>query len=52
MGGRALDILEHNSIFCVPKVLIEMLAHTNSIMFAMVLNRILWLVRAQARQFD
>jgi hypothetical protein len=34
MGGRALDILVHNSIFCVPKVLIVMPAHTNSFMFA------------------
>ncbi len=55
MGGRALDILVHNSslhVFCVPKVLIEKPAHTNSFIFAMVWNQILWLVRTQARQFD
>ncbi len=54
MGGRALDILVHNSslqFFCVPKVSIEMPAHTNSFIFAMVSNRILWLVRARAHQF-
>ena len=50
-----MDILVHDStlhFFFVPKVLIEMPAHTNSFIFAMVSNRILWLVRARARQFD
>ncbi len=50
-----MDILVHNSslqFFCVPKVLIEMPAHTNSFILAIVSNLILWLVRARARQFD
>jgi hypothetical protein len=55
MGGRTLDILLHtlnSSIFCVPKVLIQ-LAHLNSLLcFALASNRVLWLVRAQARQSD
>ncbi len=34
----------------MPKVSIEVQAHTNSFIFAMVSNQILWLVHARARQ--
>jgi hypothetical protein len=52
-GGRTLDILVRTiqlfNFFFVPKVLIEMPAHTNSFIFVMALRRqILW----RTRQFD
>jgi hypothetical protein len=54
MGGRASDIIMHNStvqLFFCAKGLIEMQAHTNSFIFAMVLN-LLVLAQAHWHQFD